>query len=201
MSDSDVSPRSRSGRVSPMTVCGYCAFGGNHHQCPGGVRNGNGSIHQCSCRATERCGQLRCTECNNRTPGEVGSDWHCLNKTDCEIEQEKTAQNNPTVMRIRAIREAHGMDAPVAPGTEPGTPGPTKTARSSRPPRKAGGPCLCGCEETTGGGKFKPGHDSKYLNKLVEKAARGGRHTSEAQDLAAEVSPAFLGKLRKRAGL
>lgn len=175
-----------------MTRCGYCAFGNNHHSCPGGVRNGNGSIVQCTCRETGRCGQLRCTDCNNREEGTVGSDWRCLDKEDCRAAQERTAQTNPVVQRVRAI-QAEYRKAPLRhSATLDGAEGPGSAPRSRKTPSQPGKPCLCECGETTGGGRFRPGHDSKYLNRLVE----AGDQT--AKNLAYEVSEAFGKKYEKR---
>lgn len=177
-----------------MTACGYCSFGGNHHQCPGGVRNGNGSIHRCSCRQTERCGAIRCTDCNNREAETIGSDWKCLNRDDCLAAQERTAQANPVVMRIRAIQAEYRKAPRSASYDQDGTSTPIGAPRVSRRAREAGKPCLCECGEITGGGTFRPGHDSKYLNRLVE----AGDQT--AKNLAYAVSEAFGKKYDKRTG-
>lgn len=181
----------RKPRVTAMTACGYCTFGGNHHQCPGGVRNGNGSIARCTCSETERCGSIRCTDCNNRDPETIGEDWRCIDRNDCLAEQERSAQKNPAYLRIREVREAHGMDRKIRRGTS--TPGDPE--KPSRAPRSAatGKPCTCGCGETTGGGRFRPGHDSKYLTKLVESAG------DEARAAAYAISDAFGAKYDKRA--
>jgi hypothetical protein len=177
-----------------MLTCGYCEFGGHHHQCPGGVRNGNGSIVRCACTATDRCGAIRCTDCNNREPGEIGPDWRCLNRTDCEVEQERKALLNPTIMRIRAALEPYTRETAFSGPRVTGDDGEAleAPARSRKVARKAGGPCLCGCGETTGGGKFRPGHDSKYLNQLVDLGLEGGL------TLAQEISEAFAAKFQKR---
>jgi len=173
-----------------MMQCGHCNV--NHHECcKSGVRNGDGSIVLCNCTHPGcRAGQPRCTECNNREQGTIGTDWRCLDKDDCAAEQERTAQKNPSYLRIRAIREAHGMDS----GKSRGTDAHGRPEKPARTPRKAGEskPCTCGCGETTGGGKFKPGHDSKYLTKLVE--AKG----DESRALAFAISDAFGAKYDKR---
>lgn len=173
-----------------MVTCGYCAFGGNHHRCPGGVRNGNGSIARCACRETERCGSTRCTDCNNREAGTIGSDWRCLDKNDCDAAQERSALANPTYQRVLAVREAHGKPSL---GSTP-TDTPAAAPRSRKAPGQAGKPCRCECGETTGGGTFRPGHDSKYLNRLVAQA------DDEARGLAYAVSDAFGAKYEKRVG-
>jgi hypothetical protein len=171
-----------------MTSCGFCEFGGNHHQCPGGVRNGNGSIYQCGCRETDRCGSIRCTDCNNRDAGTIGSDWRCIDRNDCEAEQQRRALMNPTYQRVLAVREAHGKPSEYRDPTS--TPPPA--ARPRKAPSEAGKPCTCGCGETTGGGRFKPGHDSKYLNTLVAQAGEAAR------GLAYDISEAFGMKYDKR---
>lgn len=174
-----------------MMQCGHCNV--NHHECcKSGVRNGDGSIVLCNCTHPGcRAGQPRCTECNNREQGTIGTDWRCLDKDDCAAEQERTAQKNPAYLRIRAIREAHRMNSPKGQGTET----PEKRTSSPRTPRSTAGgqPCTCGCGETTGGGKFKPGHDSKYLTRLVE--AKG----EESRAKAYAISEAFGAKYEKRA--
>lgn len=183
----------RPGRVA-MTRCGYCAFGNNHGSCPGGVRNGNGSIHQCTCRETPRCGQLRCTDCNNREEGTVGSDWRCLDKDDCAAAQERVALANPVVQAVRRIHAEHGKYPAGASATHGGVEAPEKAPRSRKAPSAGGKPCLCECGETTGGGTFRPGHDSKYLNRLVAEPGDSSR------TLAYAVSEAFGKKYEKRVG-
>lgn len=172
---------------NPMTTCGFC--NDNHHQsCPGGVRNGNGSIVQCSCRKIERCGSIRCTDCNNRDAGTIGTDWKCIDRNDCQAEQERSALRNPTYQRVLAVREAHGKPS----ATQDPTDIPASAPRPRKAPSLAGKPCTCGCGETTGGGRFKPGHDSKYLNQLT--AAPGDHSRGHAY----EISEAFGKKYDKR---
>ena len=59
-----------------MSTCGFCAHGNRHDLCPAGVRNGNGSIHRCTC-GCEYSLLIRCTECGLREQpgdGQIGED-------------------------------------------------------------------------------------------------------------------------------
>lgn len=80
----------------------------------------------------------------------------------------------------------------IPPPVREALPGPEKPLRAVSP--RPGRACLC-CGETTRGGKFLPGHDSRYLVRLAEQAL-----TDPAGALAAagEVSVAFQAKLAKR---
>lgn len=71
------------------------------------------------------------------------------------------------------------------------------TSRGLRvvPPPGGGGVCGC-CGGPTKGGKFLPGHDSKYLNQLLVNPDRG-----RAAELADQVSPAFRRKFDARVGV
>lgn len=46
---------------------------------------------------------------------------------------------------------------------EPKTKAPAKRPR----PKTSGKPCVCGCGETTGGGNYRPGHDSRHVSRVV----------------------------------
>lgn len=174
-----------------MTTCGHCNV--NHHgTCPGGVRNGNGTIYLCGCDC-ERASKVRCTDCNNRNPEEVGTDWRCIDRDACAADVARRVAESPigkflAQWRTERAREAHGATE----STGDAQTHRVSTPRPSRAPREAGRACLCGCEGMTKGGKFLPGHDSKYLNILVELGA------DEARKLARAVSEAFAAKLEKR---
>lgn len=187
MSDTMTRPKSQ----TAMTTCGHCNVG-HHNTCPGGVRNGNGTIFLCGC-SCERAGQPRCTDCNNRHPEEVGTDWRCLDRDACQADIDRRIAESSigkflAQWRTERAREATG---------EPLAPGEAQThrvasPRRSRTPSAASRACLCGCEGMTKGGKFLPGHDSKYLNILA------ALDPAEARTLAASVSEAFAAKLEKR---
>jgi hypothetical protein len=61
--------------------------------------------------------------------------------------------------------------------------------------KKYGPRCLC-CGEPTKGGKFLPGHDSKYLTTKI--AQLEGPWQPVYDQLVVEVSPAFADKFKKR---
>ncbi|ASR83477.1 hypothetical protein SEA_CARPAL_32 [Arthrobacter phage Carpal] len=180
--------------------CGHCMVS-KHDACPGGVRNGNGQIILCACKKDGcRAGQPRCTECHNTEANEIGPNWKCIDRQDCEAEQERRLAANPTIQWIRSETQKKAVVTSEDSGA---VEGPPARARVARTPRKPAEPtlCTCGCEGTTKGGKFLPGHDSKYLNQLVEAAERGGRHADEAAIRADAISEAFGAKFRKRAGI
>lgn len=176
-------------------LCGFCQFGPNHQLCPGGVRNGNGSIFLCECdEPTCNAGKPRCTECNNRDEAEIGPDWRCINRDDCADAVEARLSKNSTVKQIRAIREQLAKTELPASATQ------RRGEKSIAKPASA--VCLCGCEGTTKGGKFLPGHDARYLSALVSRATEEGADDTayaEALSAAEQVSPAFALKFAKRA--
>ncbi|AOZ65131.1 hypothetical protein KDI99_gp31 [Arthrobacter phage Greenhouse] len=184
-----------------VLACGHCLVG-HHGCCPGGVRNGNGQIILCACKWDGcRAGRPRCTDCNNREANEIGPNWKCIDRQDCEAEQERKLAANPTIQWMRNLER---QKRPVAISEDAGAlEGPPARQKVSRTPRKPAEPtpCTCGCGDLTKGGKFLPGHDSKYLNQLVEAADRGGRHADEAAIRADAISEAFGAKFRKRAGI
>lgn len=66
------------------------------------------------------------------------------------------------------------------------------TARRGAAPPAMGRECLCGCGGHTRGGRFLPGHDSKYLNVLI------GLPAEQGESMARAVSEAFHRKYRRR---
>lgn len=170
--------------------CGFCDTGA-HARCPWGVANGDGKIVICICRNCHDPEHRRCIDCGNRRAEEVGDVWKCLDRDACAAEQQRKIDANPFVQQmsaVRASREAVQALAGVRTTLEPT--GPPETPRSPAP--RAARDCLCECGGQTKGGKFLPGHDSKYLNSLV--AQPGGR----TRKLAYAVSEAFGGKYDKR---
>lgn len=93
--------------IIPMLTCGYCSFSKRHDLCPGGVRNGDGSIRICECKEPGcLAGTPRCTDCNNREAGTVGPNWKCIDKMACEADIERRMASHPTIQFIRAHKKA-----------------------------------------------------------------------------------------------
>ncbi len=62
--------------------------------------------------------------------------------------------------------EAARMAVASQPGARRGKNGKAKTAAKRE--KRTGQPCSCGCGQTTGGGYFMPGHDSKFKGALLK---------------------------------
>lgn len=167
--------------------CGFC-LDDAHERCPSGVRNGDQvTIITCGC-GCERSKQRRCLVCGNREQDDVDPEfWRCLDESACQARINKMQAENPLLQQIRSQAQAREERAEVEQAAKAQT-------RPSRAPRTTSGACKC-CGEPTKGGKFLPGHDSKYLNLLVEHH-KGGDGT--ARQAAYDVSPAFGGKFDKR---
>lgn len=62
---------------------------------------------------------------------------------------------------------------------------------------RTSGACLC-CGEPTRGGKFLPGHDSRFLKVKLAEVHSGQVTSADQVKLVAEVSPALATKFEKR---
>jgi hypothetical protein len=148
--------------------CGFCATK-SHDSCKGGYRNGNGSVLICGCECADNKPQF-CHHCHTIEPDFLGRPWLCDDRDECENRLRVRLAGSPLMTLIRETR-------------------PTQSTRS----RKG---CLC-CGEPTKGGKFLPGHDSKYLNTKIAEC-QDKPYMPVYNQLAAEVSPAFAEKFKKR---
>jgi hypothetical protein len=142
-----------------METCGFCNTGA-HGTCPGGVRNGNGTIYLCRC-GCPKSGVPHCTECG--ATQDLNDTWRCTDPLGCVTRSEQRALTDPALQRMRAARiPKEGI--PVVTG------GPTAhgRARQTRTPARAhSGICKC-CGQPTKGGEFLPGHDSRYRANLLK---------------------------------
>lgn len=186
-------------------VCGFCST--NHHGlCPGAVRNGNGDLIRCPCREQLRCGMLRCLDCGWRRPEDVNAQtWTCWDPEDCQARRKAKMEANPAIIQIRQIRAEQEAAREASGGTSEDTEGRTRPRGprvTTGATRATSGTCRC-CGEPTRGGNFLPGHDSRYLSQLVEqfKNPTAEQDPAHARRAAASISPAFLAKFDKRAGV
>jgi hypothetical protein len=153
--------------------CGFCMTG-HHDTCKGVIRNGNLSLIQCACSCSDEKTQ-RCTECHSTNQDDLGRPWLCDDRDACRARIEARVSASPVQRKIKAVQEA---PRPLRVG---------KTASA----------CLC-CGEPTKGGKFLPGHDSKWLNSRLLLLNTSSVTRDEMLASVAEVSPALADKLKKR---
>lgn len=168
--------------IKPGHTCGFCSVGGRHDLCPGGVLNGDQvTIITCTCK--EHSILLRCVMCGARGEAVNGETWTCMDPEACA---DRTAKSH-----AETVRSLYGdLEDPESPRTTP---------KSLRPPREPAKPktgkCLC-CGETTGGGNYRPGHDSKHLTMLATGVKEGLRTLEDAQSHL--PTDALRAKLAKR---
>ncbi|WKW85426.1 hypothetical protein SEA_MILANI_35 [Microbacterium phage Milani] len=170
--------------------CGFCTTGDRHDLCPGGILNGNGrEVVLCGC--TEHELVRRCLDCNLRSNEAVDeATWQCTDQDSCAARRAKAREKS-----LVALYGSADTENPLR--AVPRTEKPEKA-----PSKPKTGTCLC-CGETTGGGLFRPGHDSKYLTRCVA-SIKENPNPQVALDLALLVwsnqgiSEALQGKLRKR---
>ncbi|XAO35642.1 hypothetical protein SEA_FIRECASTLE_35 [Microbacterium phage FireCastle] len=171
--------------------CGFCTTGDRHDLCPGGILNGDG-VTVVTCGCTEHLIEYRCLACNERDANQIDPDlWACIDQDACQARRAKA--------REKSLLDLYGTTD---------TENPLRAVPKSERPEKAPskpktGTCLC-CGETTGGGLFRPGHDSRYLSAAVHSI----RNPEESKGLTLEetlikwslqgISEALQNKLRKR---
>ena len=164
--------------------CGFCSTGNRHDLCPGGILNGNQTeVYLCGCQEHDLV--VRCLNCGNKTPGEVSREtWSCIDVEAC------------TSTTARRRREA---DEALFGGRTPAKLSEAREKPTRAPAKPKTGSCLC-CGETTGGGLFRPGHDSKYLTRAVAAIKAGEILLNNELDrwAAQGISPALQAKLQKR---
>jgi hypothetical protein len=155
--------------VKGTTTCGFCSTS-RHDSCRGGYRNGDGSVLICGCECADSKPEF-CHHCHSTNKDDLGLPWLCDDRDACEG-------------RLRARLESSEFYKTV-----------TTALGVERRTSRATGKCLC-CGEPTRGGKFLPGHDSKYLNALVE--STDGPWMAAYERIKNEASPALAEKFKKR---
>lgn len=154
------------------TLCGFCSTN-NHNTCRGGYRNGDGSVLICGCDCADSKPEF-CHHCKTTDQDNLGRPWLCDDRDACEGR-----------LQIRLNKsEFHRIVMDL-------TSNERRLARSSY----GKGQCLC-CGEATKGGKFLPGHDSKWLNHKVESLE--GPWMPVYEEISRVASPALAEKFKKR---
>lgn len=162
--------------IKGKSLCGFCSTG-SHATCKGGIRNGNGTVIVCGCECAADKPQW-CHICHSTDEFDLTRPWLCGDVDECNARLTKRLLSDPIYVEITKF-QSQAVDI--------------RRIKSGR----TAGACLC-CGEATRGGKFLPGHDSRFLAaKLAE--VHAGKVTSADQiKVVADVSPALATKFEKR---
>lgn len=163
------------GGVPGLWRCQFCQ-NGLHRSCPGAIRSRD-RIWICACPGCVHT--LHCLECRHDSPEDLDrTSWRCVDRAACETRQHLRMTNSPLWRQLqehkskavsdrRRIREsAERILLDVDPYEDEDSDPQPRLARLKV------GVCLC-CGVMTRGGKFAPGHDSKYRSRLNREAAAG----------------------------
>ena len=182
--------------------CGWCVDTANDHEnCVLAVEmeTGDGPAKSrtkypwlCPCEYCKEHfpGRTRCTRCNRR--GVVIDEfWHCVNEIDCIEHRKRKRANDPMMRQIDEIR-AELAGAPID-GEDP------KLHRKSRHTNAKAktGSCVC-CGEPTRGGKFLPGHDSRYVSRQAALYVKHDPNAPEIYTAMENLGPALHAKFIKQ---
>lgn len=133
----------------------------------------------------------RCSNCGRNQPFDAlqsadGDRVECVDRAACA----KAMLDRPA-----PVVTANGSKKPTSARKEG-----TKTPSTPRPvrPKAEARQCLDGCGETTGGGTYKPGHDSRHVKALVAAVRAGG--LTQGAALEQLPSEALRAKLAKQLG-
>ncbi|URM86945.1 hypothetical protein SEA_TYPHER_37 [Microbacterium phage Typher] len=173
--------------IKPGKACGFCTTGNRHDLCPGGILNGNQTeVVLCGCTDHEVI--TRCLDCGLRSLDEVDPQtWQCIDQESCASRRAKAREKSLVALYGSSDTENPLRAVPRAEKPE------------KAPSRPKVGKCLC-CGETTGGGLFRPGHDSKYLTRAVTEIREGTHDLADVQAAWRDqgISDALQAKLAKR---
>lgn len=140
----------------------------------------------CGCEYSEgarcvNCGRLRPMRDLEQADGEHAS---CVDRAACGASMLSDGPAAPEPAKAKSGPKAARPRAASAP-------------RAPRPKaEKVTPPCKCECGELTGGGMYRPGHDSRHVKRLVEEVRHGSKSAVIAQG---ELpSDALRGKLDKQ---
>lgn len=191
--------------VIEKTKCGFCNDN-KHEKCSVGVKHRgrhdkypNGVVWTCRCTDGGcTAGRRKCAYCNNRNTDEVDpSTWECFDIEACRATVETRRENDPFTALLRDTYRRSDM-AKIENDK-------VKAEKRAEAKPKTG-TCVCGCEGTTKGGKFLPGHDARFVSVLVGSVA-DAKFTAKSEQAARKrlkdvgASDALVGKFDKQVGI
>lgn len=184
--------------VRTTNRCGFCQTG-NHESCAIGTKMEkhakytDGVVWSCGCwdGSCETRSRLKCAYCGNKVEAEVDPrNWLCKDTEACHASVSARRENDPFLAQLKEIRS-------------------TVMAKIENDKTKAApktGTCVCGCEGTTKGGLFLPGHDARFVSTLVGQV-EAAKFTGKATDTARKtltgkkVSDKLVAKFEKSVAL
>lgn len=205
--------------------CGFCTSG-LHNRCPVAIWNpGSGKVVTpaigsipavrageaiyCPCQDDSHDEETEIPKCRlcGRTDQSVTEQLVCADAADCALSIEQRLANDPIHQLIVACRTTRIENGEVVERNRRPTPVEKAAAKAKREQAKAR-PCTCGCEGTTKGGAFLPGHDARFVSIQVQavQATLAGQRTSaktrkaaiEAGRQALAPFPKLLAKFNNR---
>lgn len=188
--------------VRTTNRCGFCQTG-THDRCAIGTKMErhakypNGVVWACGCwdGSCETRSRLKCAHCGNKVEDEIEPrTWLCKDTEACHAFVTARRESDPFLAQLKEIRST----AMAKIENEKAT---TKTKAAPKT-----GTCVCGCNGTTKGGLFLPGHDARFVSTLVGEV-ESARFTGKATDAARKtltskkVSDRLVAKFEKSVGL
>lgn len=162
--------------VQGKSLCGFCSTG-SHATCKGGIRNGNGTVLVCGCECATDKSQW-CHICHSTDPEDLTRPWLCGDVDGCTARLTTRLMNHPIYVEMTKFK-SQAVDI--------------RRVKSGR----TGGECLC-CGEPTRGGRFLPGHDSRFLAARLAEVQAGTVSQEDQIKVVIDVSPALAAKFEKR---
>jgi hypothetical protein len=176
----DFATRVRTDLKKPFITAWHDGYGHDSH-CPIVIVDAQGRVHLCSHEShdvhnekldaliIEKDDRRRCRACGRHaTPKRWGRGHQvvCVDSFSCEAHRAHLAATDPQWARIMSYRPVDTTET-----NNDGTPSSERPARTRTPkPGKEPKPCACECGGMTKGGRFLPGHDSKYHARLKREA-------------------------------
>ena len=159
--------------------CGFCSTG-NHDTCKGGIRNGDGSVIMCGCDCADSKPEY-CHHCKTTDKENLGRPWLCDDRDACDARLKADLEKNEFYQITNKYFSEESRLKYAASKSKVG----------------GNGACKC-CDQPTKGGKFLPGHDSRWLNQLIGEIGSGIVSRADQVKMVVEFSPALAAKLEKR---
>lgn len=155
-------------------VCQYCQTL-NHDHCTNA---------RCGCG----CSPGKCVVCK-RPDRDLDADLQCSDRAECRGYLEDRYANSPVAAQIRECRELARQERQALKALN-------AVRAAVGPQQRPAGACEC-CGEATKGGRFLPGHDSKYASVLAQQLNDGQIDVGYLRDR--KYTDQYIAKVLKRA--